>query len=189
MEIEELLFASLPRGPIDLVGYSLGGRLALRFALRYPSRIRSLTLLSAHYGLFNDVEKQARLMTDRVWTQKILSRPQEDFLSDWYNQAIFSSIRQNQQAMNEMLSMRLNQKPKELAKALLTWSLGNQECYRDRLLVFSRPYQIIYGEKDEKFVKLYAHWPTAQEIAKVGHVLHLESAKELAYIIEAFPQK
>src|SRR5689334_17350674 len=34
--------------PFHLVGYSMGGRLALQFAAKYPEKINKLTLLSAH---------------------------------------------------------------------------------------------------------------------------------------------
>jgi 2-succinyl-6-hydroxy-2,4-cyclohexadiene-1-carboxylate synthase len=180
MKIEELLARSLPAEPIDLVGYSLGGRLGLRFALCHPTRIHSLTLLSTNYGFSSDEEKQSRFKTDQMWAQKILSLPWDEFLFQWYEQPIFSSIRKKPDLLKEMLSARKMQRPQDLVKALLTWSLGHQECYRDQLLTYAPPWQVIYGKKDEKFAKLYADWPKAHCIAGAGHTLHFESAEEIA---------
>jgi 2-succinyl-6-hydroxy-2,4-cyclohexadiene-1-carboxylate synthase len=187
IKIEDQLSCSLPLEPIDLVGYSLGGRLAMRFALSHPARIHSLTLLSTNYGLSCDADKTARLQTDQIWAQKILSLPWDEFIFHWYNQPIFSSLGQNKQALNEILSARTLQKPSEPIKALLTWSLGYQNCYRDQLLTFSRPIQIAYGEKDEKLAELYSNWPTARCIAGAGHTLHFESPKEISRFLMPLP--
>ncbi|MBA3938551.1 MAG: alpha/beta fold hydrolase, partial [Planctomycetes bacterium] len=45
------LAARLPAdGPVDLLGYSMGGRLALALALTAPQRIRRLVLVSSNAG-------------------------------------------------------------------------------------------------------------------------------------------
>ena len=41
---------------IDLVGYSMGGRLALQYAAQNPQKIEKLILLSTHLGLFSEEE-------------------------------------------------------------------------------------------------------------------------------------
>ena len=181
--IEDLLAKVLPPEPIDLVGYSLGGRLSIRFAISHPSRIHSLTLLSTNYGLSRREEKESRRKIDQVWAQKILSLSWDEFLHHWYEQPIFSSIAQKPNAKIEMISMRQMQRPKDLVKALMNWSLSHQDCYRDQLLAFSRPTQILYGEKDEKLAKLYAGWSHARCIAGAGHVLHFEAAQEIARLL------
>lgn len=182
--IEELLSRNLPQERVNLIGYSLGGRLALRFALNNPLRIHSLTLLSTHFGLCRDEDKQARFHTDQIWVKKILSLSWDKFLFEWYNQSIFSSLRKKPDLMKQMLSKPKTETPKTLVKALLSWSLSHQDCYRDQLLTFDRPYQILYGENDEKLVQLYASWPKTHCILGAGHILHLESPKEVARTIE-----
>jgi len=182
-EIEDLLAKALPSEPINLVGYSLGGRIALRFALRHPLRIHSLTLLSTNYGLSNSEEKEKRIKTDQAWAHKILSLPWDKFLAQWYAQPIFSSLQQKPAIMRKILSTRTLQKPQGLVNALLKWSLGHQKCYRNELQQFSRPTKILYGEKDEKFIGFYGDWPQAYCIAKAGHNLLFESPQMVADLL------
>jgi len=180
MEIEDLLASALPPQMVDLVGYSMGGRLAMRFALNHPHRIHTLTLLSTHSGLKSEEEKIQRLQADRVWAQKILVLPFDEFLFSWYKQPVFSSMQSKPVLIQEIVSMRKTQRPKELVTAMLNWSLGRQECYRDRLLKFQRPWRLLYGQNDHKFSELYADWPQARCISSAGHALHYEAPQEVA---------
>lgn len=45
--LEKHLLNSLPNYPVHLVGFSMGGYVALRFALAYPERIHSLILIAS----------------------------------------------------------------------------------------------------------------------------------------------
>jgi 2-succinyl-6-hydroxy-2,4-cyclohexadiene-1-carboxylate synthase len=162
---EELTF---PEQPFHLIGYSLGGRLAMRFALQYPERVLSLALLSAHYGLTTPEEKAQRLHADRIWADKLRMLPFDQFLQEWYTQKVFSSH-----------MMRTTQPPEPLAQALLFWSLAHQPCYREQLRSFSKPLRILYGARDTKFKALYQDWPQGVEIPHVGHGLLFESPNEV----------
>lgn len=161
-----------------LIGYSMGGRLALRFALQHPERIKSLTLLSTHYGLETDEQKRNRLAADRIWIQKLNSLPFDQFLQEWYAQPVFSSLQTKPDLLKQIIAMK--KKSADLAKALEYWSLGHQPCYRSALLQFPKPIRILYGEQDHKFAALYAGWPQAIAIKEAGHCLHLETPEAVA---------
>jgi 2-succinyl-6-hydroxy-2,4-cyclohexadiene-1-carboxylate synthase len=152
-----------------LVGYSMGGRLAMGFAAAYPERIASLTLISAHFGL-PESERAARLKIDELWAKRLLELPIGEFLDLWYDQPIFRTLNKER-----MRTLRGKQNVKELAKSLLHYSVARQPIYQPsgKLLV---------GEWDEKFLALYRnHNP--QIIAKAGHAAHLEQPKRIARLI------
>lgn len=163
----------IPLELFHLVGYSLGGRLALRYAFENPRKVASLTLLSAHPGLASETEKQNRLAHDAEWARLLLSLPLEEFLSRWYAQPLFASYKPD-------LSQRKQQNAPELAASLLHYSLGRQPSYD------ASHARILVGERDEKFRKLH---PNAHIIPNAGHMIHLENPSACASaLIETLPR-
>ena len=78
---------ALPRAGV--VGYSMGGRLALHLALRHPDRVGKLVLFSASPGLKTEDERTARREVDLQRAAEI----EEDlggFLRRWYRMPLFS---------------------------------------------------------------------------------------------------
>ncbi len=170
-------------GPCRLVGYSMGGRLAMRWALNYPSRVHSLVLLSAHYGLLDREEKKRRLAHDLIWAGKLLSQPFDEFLKEWYDQPIFASLQRKKLLLQEILMTRTSDDLLLLAKALLRHSLARGHCHRERLQTFPHPLLICYGTDDLKFKMLYDSWPQARAIPDAGHVLHFEQPEAIAELL------
>ena len=159
---------TLPHFPkMHLIGYSMGGRLAMQYALQFPEKIASLTILSAHRGLEDPQEKQKRMEQDSVWAEKIL-KSFDDFLKQWYDQPLFGGF-------IPPLETRGAHNPKDLAKTLLHYSLGKQEVLDPKNV------QFIVGERDEIYRNLYPH---ARVVSKAAHRVHLENPKEIARIIQ-----
>ncbi len=145
-----------------LVGYSMGGRIALQ---KFRNQALSLTLLSVHPGLKTEKEKRERLKSDAVWTELLLKLPIDEFLFRWYDQPIFKPFKPD-------FSMRRIQNVEGLAKALMHYSLAKQEHFEiDHGVV---------GERDVKFRAFYHH-PIL--IPNAGHMVHLENPKAVAEII------
>jgi 2-succinyl-6-hydroxy-2,4-cyclohexadiene-1-carboxylate synthase len=150
----------LPRAHI--VGYSMGARLAVRFA-KEPL---SLTLLSIHPGLKTEREKQARWESDTKWAELLLQLPIDEFLLRWYDQSIFKPFVPD-------LTMRKKQNIYALKEALLHYSLAKQDYYElDNVLL---------GERDLKFRALHKN---ALLIPNAGHMVHLENPRAVAQIIQ-----
>lgn len=146
-----------------LVGYSLGGRIALQ---RFRHQALSLTLLSVHPGQKTEEEKRARLKSDAKWAKLLLNVPIDEFLSRWYDQPIFKPYKPD-------FATRLEQNIEGLAKALMHYSLAKQEHFGiDGVLV---------GEHDAKFRALFEN-PIV--IPNAGHMIHLENPKAVAEIIQ-----
>ena len=69
-----------------LLGYSMGGRLALTFALAYPEMIDGLILESSSAGIQNTEEKEKRIDRDAKLAEMIMNKPIEEFITSWIMQ-------------------------------------------------------------------------------------------------------
>lgn len=156
------LFPPLPK--MHLIGYSMGGRLAMQYAKAFEERVASLTILSAHKGLQEGKEK--RLSLDKGWSEKI-THSFDAFLQLWYDQPIFGGFKPD-------LKMRKKHVAEELAKALTFYSLGNQDLLEPKNARF------VVGEKDTKYRNLY---PNAIVVPNAGHMVHLENPEFIADVI------
>ena len=75
---------------VHLVGYSLGGRVALRYTLAHPGHVETLTLISAAAGLEDAAERSRRAAADEALASSLLDRGLEQFLEDWSTQPILA---------------------------------------------------------------------------------------------------
>ncbi|MES2200254.1 MAG: alpha/beta fold hydrolase, partial [Chlamydiota bacterium] len=166
-----------------LVGYSLGGRVALHLSQKTNLSLKGTIILSSHIGLTCPLQKKTRLDHDLLWAEKLTTLPPQDFLKDWYNQATFSSLHKNTKLLKRLMQQRLFTNPKELSLVLEEMSLAKQPL----LDSFSSPTYFLYGEEDVKIKELYktllAHIPRI-EIKKAGHTVHLENPKACILAIQ-----
>lgn len=165
---------------INLVGYSMGGRLALIFANRYPECVQSLILESATPGYENVDDRKKRLMDDMALAEKIRTDFQ-GFLSYWDKKFLFRNHKQrNPQEYEILTDIRKNCETWQLSKALEYFSPGNQDNLWPHLAEFSFPIMIIAGEEDNKFSQIANRmWKCLRHssvhvIPSCGHTVHLE---------------
>ncbi len=147
-----------------LIGYSMGGRLAMRYAAEHPERIESLILISAHPGLTSEDEKKERLLSDAKWAKLLFDLPIDEFLHRWYDQPLFHPFKPD-------FTMRRMQNKEALAAALMHYSLGKQPRHSTNKAL------VLVGERDSKFRSLYSN-PIV--IPNAGHMVHLENPKAVA---------
>lgn len=139
-----------------LLGYSMGGRLAMHAALKAPDRWAGAIFVSANPGLKSFQERQARMMNDQEWARRFLDEPWLDVLRAWNSQAVLQAPPPEKAPEAIPLKPRLERDfdRKALALAMQFWSLGNQEDLRERLLNLPIPVLYITGELDTKFTSL-----------------------------------
>src|SRR5690625_2042471 len=85
------MFTQLQLTSIHLLGYSMGGRIALSFAMYYPEIIRSLLLESASPGLEIKDERAERIKRDEKLANRIESEGLEAFVDFWQEIPLFHS--------------------------------------------------------------------------------------------------
>ena len=130
-----------------LLGYSLGGRLALHALLENPHPWQSAVIIAAHPGLETAAEIEARRALDAVWAAKALAGNWQEFLAAWHAQPILGhSMPRDAQAEGRLVTRR-----REIARSFVDWSLGNQQALWDRLPEITIPVLWVVGENDPKF--------------------------------------
>lgn len=133
--------------PRILMGYSLGGRLAMHALITAPTFWDYAIFISSHPGLENEQEKNRRLQTDSLLAERFLKDPWEKLMADWNQQSVF-----NQKEKIERLEKDYSRGT--LASILRNWSLGRQDNLKDKLEELQIPLFFIAGQNDAKYVKL-----------------------------------
>jgi 2-succinyl-6-hydroxy-2,4-cyclohexadiene-1-carboxylate synthase len=174
-----------------LVGYSMGGRLALYLTLRFPQRFSKVVLESASPGLKTQEERLKRIQNDLQLAQELETVDFSSFLLKWYNQPLFTSIKKHPE-FERIMARRLQNNPSELAKSLRNMSSGRQPCLWEELKQNTKPLLLLVGEYDEKFRNINTEMASICKLAKVevisncGHNIHLENVKAFVKHTTAF---
>jgi 2-succinyl-6-hydroxy-2,4-cyclohexadiene-1-carboxylate synthase len=166
---------------VHLLGYSMGGRLALNFARHYPRLIASLTLESASPGLATAAERDDRTAADNTLADWIEAQPLSAFIARWEALPLFDSQRRLPADRREwQRHQRLANSPQGLANSLRGMGTGRQPSLWAELAQVAAPTLLLAGELDPKFraisEQMAAAIPDAQLtiVAEAGHTIHLE---------------
>lgn len=128
-----------------LIGYSMGGRLALHALLQNPSLWSGAIIISAHPGLKDSEDHEKRIVNDLKWSKRFQNEPWETLLKDWNAQEVFHG-------MPTFERKETQYSRKSLAEALEEWSLGKQENLKEDIEKLNLPILWIAGERDKKYV-------------------------------------
>lgn len=162
-----------------LLGYSMGGRLALYLALHFPQKFPKVILESASPGLKTALEREQRRQKDEKLARALETRSLAEFLETWYQNPLFSSL-QNHPQFEIMVNRRLQNDPRLLAKSLRYLGTGQQPSLWQNLKTLQTPLLSIVGKLDAKFsaiaTQMQALCSTAQLqiVENCGHNIHLE---------------
>lgn len=173
-----VIFDALQLDRVHLLGYSMGGRLALYTALTYPDRIDRLILESASPGLKTEVEREARIAQDEALAERIEREGIAAFAEYWSKLPLFAS--QSPELRERLRLQRLSNNPTGLANSLRGMGTGVQPSLWDRLGEWSHPALLLCGEHDAKFrainVEMHNLLPhsTLQIFSGAGHTVHAE---------------
>jgi 2-succinyl-6-hydroxy-2,4-cyclohexadiene-1-carboxylate synthase len=132
-----------------LVGYSLGGRLALRAVLRDPSRFAGLVTVGATAGIDGPATRSARAEADDRLASWMEAAPIEDIVAVWERQPLFAD--QSETLVEAQRAGRLAQDPRHLAALLRSAGQGVLDPVWHELLEFELPVLAIAGARDEGY--------------------------------------
>ena len=133
-----------------LLGYSMGGRLALHALLEKDHPWQAAVIVSAHPGLETETERATRRASDATWATQALAGSWQTFLAAWNAQAVLGHTPpRDPQTSGSLVTRR-----REIARSFVDWSLGTQEPLWNRLAEITIPVLWIAGENDPKFLSL-----------------------------------
>jgi 2-succinyl-6-hydroxy-2,4-cyclohexadiene-1-carboxylate synthase len=174
-------------GRVELVGYSMGGRIALHVALALPARVRRLVLIGASPGLADPAERAQRRAADERLAEEVASMSIEDFARRWAQTAVLAD--QPPAVRAAVGEDRVRNTPHGLAAALRGLGTGALPSLWERLGELKVPVDLVVGERDEKFRAIAEEIAAALPDAKVhvvagaGHAVHLEAPGAVAEVL------
>ena len=173
-----------------LVGYSLGGRLALRAALRSPSSFTAVVLVGSTAGIEEGPLRVQRAEADEKLASWMEAMPIEDIVSLWERQPLFAD--QGDALVEQQRPGRLSHDPRSLALLLRTAGQGTLEPVWHELRSLEVPLLAIAGARDDgyssaaKRIASLAPNARAAIVENAGHAPQLQRPEEVAASIAAF---
>ncbi len=174
--------SAITTGPFVVLGYSLGGRLALRHALARPGRIAALVLVGTSPGIEDPAERAARHLEDEKLAQRIVDLGVPAFLEDWQRRPLIASQEKLPESWRKaMREQRGRLRPAGLAASLREFGQGAVEPVWNRLCELTMPVLVCAGVNDAKYAaeaaEMCRHCPSAELflVPQAGHLAHLEN--------------
>jgi 2-succinyl-6-hydroxy-2,4-cyclohexadiene-1-carboxylate synthase len=188
----EAIAAKLGVDQADWLGYSMGGRVALHYALAHPERVRSLILESASSGIEDPDARGRRRHADDALAVRIEERGIEWFADYWGTLPLFETQWELPPAtLSALRARRLGNSTSGLAHSLRGMGQGAHEYVGGRLPELRSDVLFLAGERDPKYVEVARRSASSVPGAKcvvvpgAGHTVHLEAPEAFAETIAA----
>jgi 2-succinyl-6-hydroxy-2,4-cyclohexadiene-1-carboxylate synthase len=182
------LDALVPAGAV-LVGYSMGGRIALDWALRRRERLAGLVLVASSPGLAGDQERAERRAADERLAARVERMDVAAFADEWGALPLWAG--QPPAVAAAARADRLRQSPAGLAAALRGLGTGVMTPSWDALPALTVPVRLVVGDRDAKFRGIAERMAEALPAASVdlvadaGHAVALERPEAVVEAIAA----
>jgi 2-succinyl-6-hydroxy-2,4-cyclohexadiene-1-carboxylate synthase len=178
---------------VAVLGYSMGGRAALRFALRHSDRIAALVLESTSPGIVDPVHRAERVASDGALAESIERDGVRAFVERWEQLPLWESQRALPAATRALWrAQRMANTPHGLANSLRGAGAGVDEPVLDRLGTIVAPTLLLVGALDAPYLALgrvMEHALTNARLRAVpdaGHAVHLEQPDAFVRAVAAF---
>ncbi|HTJ85531.1 MAG TPA: alpha/beta fold hydrolase [Polyangiaceae bacterium] len=182
---------ALPDHATHLLGYSMGGRIALALAERFPERTLSVTAVGAHSGLADEAARSARRRIDLGWAAELRTGGVASFVDAWERMPLFATqSRLPDDARATQRAARLSHTAEGLARALEILGTGGMLPRDEGLRHLRVPVRLAVGGLDADYLthaRTLARSSPFFEVWVVGgagHNLALEAPAALARIVD-----
>lgn len=170
-----------------LIGYSLGGRLALHAILKDPTLWAGVVVIGAHPGLKTQEERDKQLEWDQSWANRFLNEPWQKLLDTWDSLPVFCG------RSSSILRQEATFSRAQIASTFDTFSKGRQTYLTPSIAQLTMPpILFISGEEDQRYttlgMDLDASCPivTHKAVAQAGHRVPWENPLGFTNIVQRF---
>lgn len=172
--------------PAILMGYSLGGRLALHALLQRPQQWQAAIIVSAHPGITHLPDRKRRQKHDQEWANRFETEEWSSLMQAWNGQQVFQ---------HETFHFQRQEKdyPRgQLAQCLKAGSLGQQTDLRSHIASLAVPLLWITGSEDCLYSQIaqmlcLAHPSSRWEnVQKAGHRVPWSQTQIFSDLVQAF---
>ncbi|WP_213423593.1 2-succinyl-6-hydroxy-2,4-cyclohexadiene-1-carboxylate synthase [Bhargavaea massiliensis] len=186
----DALFTRLGLARFSLLGYSMGGRIAIGYAAAHPEKVSRLILESTSPGLRTEEERLERRESDGKLAAFIEREGIRAFTDRWENVPLFASQKQLPAHVKQRVrNGRLGNDPAGLAGSLRGIGTGSQPSYWESLERYGMPVTLITGALDNKYVNIAKDMsrrlPDVHHVnvPDAGHTVHVENPARFATIV------
>lgn len=176
-------------GRATYVGYSMGGRLALRLAIDRPELVSGLVLIGATAGIDDAAERERRRRSDEALADRIETIGVPTFLDEWLSQDLFAGLPDDP----EERAARLGNTSAGLASSLRLAGTGTMDPpWWSELASVEAPTVVVAGSRDQKFTGLghrlvegIGYGARFAAVPDAGHAAHLHDPEAVSTIVRA----
>ena len=172
-----------------LVGYSMGGRLALHIAAHKPERALSVLTIGAHAGLDEDARK-GRRQGDEALASRIERDGLEAFVDYWGSLPLFAGLeRRGPNYVAEVRAERMRNHVAGLACSLRGMGAGSMQPLWDGLAGVTFPSTFVAGQLDHGYVASARRLATTvpngrvEIVPRAGHAVHQERPEAFSRVL------
>jgi 2-succinyl-6-hydroxy-2,4-cyclohexadiene-1-carboxylate synthase len=187
----EMLWDSLGIARTHLVGYSMGGRLALHVAAARPERILSLLTIGAHAGL-DEEAREGRRRSDEALAQRIETDGLEAFVNFWSSLPLFEGLeRRGPSFLAQVRAARMDNHVAGLAESLRGMGAGAMRPVWHELSRVKVLSTFVAGQLDHGYAasarRLAASVPNGRVVLvqRAGHTVHQERPEAFSRLLLA----
>ena len=185
------LWDSLGIARSHLVGYSMGGRLALHLAAARPERILSLLTIGAHAGL-DEEARAGRRRGDEALAQRIENDGLEAFVNYWSSLPLFESLeRRGPSFVAQMRAARMDNHVAGLAESLRGMGAGAMRPVWNELGRVKVPCTFVAGQLDHGYAASARRLAASVQdgrvviVQRAGHTVHQERPEAFSRLLLA----
>lgn len=187
----DYIFTKLNLNRIVITGYSMGGRAAISYCMRYPEKIIAAILESTTAGIENIELKKERVEFDFLLAEKIKEEGVESFIDYWMSTPLFKSLK-NISDYDSIKNKKIKNSIAGLTNSLYGFSTGLMPSYWDRLKLLNFPALILSGSNDSKYTCICKNLTmliknaTHKIVENAGHNVHLEKPDVFTNFVSDF---